>query len=110
MTAQAAINEVNNVLPHNFDNNLLLTWINRIERTASVEIEGMECDAIGDISENDLEKPLRIPDPYSVIYVLFLQCMIAISLGEFDRYSNIYGIFNASWSDYAKWHLRKRGK
>lgn len=108
MTVQAAINEANATIPHNLDNSLLITWINRVERTASVEIEGMECDEINDVTENDLEETLRIPDPYSVIYVLYLQCMISIALGEFDRYANIYGIFNSSWSDYAKWRLRKR--
>ncbi len=108
MTAQAAISEVNAVLPHNYDNNLLIIWINRIERTVAVEIEGLECDAISDITESKLNTVLRIPDPYSVIYVLYLQCMIYLSLGEYDRYANLNELFNSAWRDYAKWYLRTK--
>lgn len=108
MTAQAAINEVNAVLPHNFDNSLLLIWLNRIERMASVEIEGLECNAISDIEENEINTALRIPDPYSVIYVLYLQCMIYLFLGEYDRYANLNELFNSAWKDYAKRYVRNK--
>lgn len=108
MTPQSAIKETNLTLPNSLDEELFLIWINRIERMASVEIENLRCDSITDLTINDLNKELRIPDPFSVIYPLHLMCMIYLSLGEYDNYTNIYGLFNSAWNDYAKWYVRNK--
>ena len=110
MTAKNAIDEVNAVLPHNFDNSLLITWLNRIEKTAAVEIEEKALDPEPAITEaNQATRTLSIPEPYAFIYPLYLQCMIYLMLGEYDRYSNLNGFFNTVWGDYAKRYLKSKG-
>ena len=107
MTAEKAIYEAGAMVPHSIETGLLLTWLDRLERYASVEVEGLECDTIKDLKEEELGSKLRIPDPYSWVYPLYLQCMIHLAMGEYDRYSAVNQTFNNAFDDYSKWYMRR---
>ena len=108
MTANQVFDEVGLTLPNTIEQKLLLIWLNRLEQYAAVEIEGLDCHSISAISSNDTDNPLRIPDPYSSVYPLYLQCMIHLAMGEYDRYTAMYKFFNTAYSDYAKWYQRNK--
>ena len=65
-------------------------------------------EEISDIEAAGLNRKLRIPDPFSSIYILYLQCMIHLALGEYDKYSSLYAFYNSAFEDYAKWYMRNR--
>lgn len=106
MKIHEAITEMGNMIPdHNVSEDLLFTWLSRIEGLVVAEIHRGKSANTKYTKEHN-EVSLIVPDPYSVIYPLYLQTMAYLYLGEYDRYNHLNSVFNNAWSDYAKYHIR----
>ena len=106
MKVNEAITELGKMIPdHNISEDLLLIWLSRIEGLVLAEIH-RKADTDIRYTEGSAEASLAAPDPYSVIYPLYLQTMAYLYLGEYDRYNYLNSVFNSAWSDYAKFYIR----
>ena len=110
MQIKEALTEAGMMIPdHNISNELLYIWLSRIEGLVLSEIIRSPSPNIR-YTEESINETLRVPDPYSVIYPLYLQTMIFLHLGEYDRYNYLNSVFSAAWSDYAKHYIRSNSK
>ena len=105
MKAKDAITEAGLMIPdHNVNEELLYIWLTRVE--------GLVCNEITRKAQaekiSDGEHQLLVPDPYSSVYPLYLQTMIYLYLGEYDRYNYLNSLFEAAWMDYAKHYIRNK--
>ena len=106
MKIKEAITETGMMIPdHGIKEELLYIWLSRVEALVSAEIK-KEPPREAEYSAEDGELTLGVPDPYSVIYPLYLQTMIYLYLGEYDRYNYLNSVFSGAWSDYAKYYIR----
>jgi len=99
-----AINEAGLMIPdHNVNEELLYIWLNRVQGLVGSLISEKELPRL----QSELDE-LAVPEPYSALYPLYLQTMIYLYLGEYDRYNYLNSLFEASWSDYAKYYIRNK--
>ena len=91
---------------HNVPEALLYLWLARVEEFVYVRIR-LE-DAEKEFTHEDDGVELSVPDPFSVIYPLYLQTMIYLYLGEYDRYNYLCTCFDRAWSDYGKHYVRTK--
>lgn len=89
-------NEISDVLKYR--------WINDVEGRVLCEIHKLSPSAVKTvISEDDV---LSVPEPYTVLYVLFLVSMIEFARGNYSNYSRLSVEFEKSLEIYAKWFIR----
>ena len=110
MKIKNAISETGMMIPdHNVSAELMYIWLARLEGLVRTEIKKeipVEEILFG---EEDNERELSVPDPYSAVYPMYLQTMIYLYLGEYDRYNYLNSLFSTLWSDYAKYYVRTKG-
>ncbi|MBE6544007.1 MAG: hypothetical protein E7675_06360 [Ruminococcaceae bacterium] len=109
MKIKEALTETGMMIPdHNICEELLYIWLSRVEGLVITRIMGGDGADIKYTPEEN-EGVLRVPDPYSAIYPLYLQTMIYLYLGEYDRYNHLNQAFSSAWSDFAKHYIRTKG-
>ncbi len=91
---------------HNVPIELLYLWLARVEELVYIRIR-LEKAEKKYTPDDDLTE-LSVADPYSVIYPLYLQTMIYLYLGEYDRYNYLCTCFERAWSDYGKHYVRTK--
>ena len=107
------INYVNGVKPHNFDNNVLIRWINEIEGRIQTEIYLIDVHEItlyewddtwtNERKAQELGKELLVGAPYDNIYTTYLTAEIDNANGEYNRYENTKEQFNRVFGQYSRW-------
>ena len=108
MKVKDAINEAGMMIPdHNAPQELMYLWLTRVEGLVYMQIMSEKAQAV--FTPDEGEAVLSVPDPYSAIYPLYLQTMIYLYLGEYDRYNYLNSCFEKAWSDYAKHYVRTKG-
>ena len=107
MKVKEAINEAGMMIPdHNAAPELLYLWLTRAEGLVYMQIRSEKAKKA--FAPEDDEAELSVPDPYSAIYPLYLQTMIYLYLGEYDRYNYLSACFERAWNDYAKYYVRTK--
>ena len=51
----------------------------------------------------DKDTELLLSPPHTAVYRYWLQSMIDFENGEYDKYQNTSGMFNAAWSAFVAW-------
>ena len=107
MKVKQAISEAGLMIPdHNVSAELLHIWLSRVEGEVFAIVRDDEREVV--FSEGDGESVLSVPDPFSAIYPLYLQTMIYLYLGEYDRYNYLNSLYESARSEYAKYYLRTK--
>lgn len=56
--------------------------------------------------QTDMDTVTLIPEPYSIIYLRWLESCLDYMQGEMDRYNNSSAAFNQAYSEFSAWYTR----
>ena len=101
MTIKNVIDRVDSVKPNGFSNADKMEWLAELEGKIQTEIFLLPLDEL--VKPANMTDELLVPYPYDSIYSFYLQAMIDLHNGEYDRYDNTYAVFNEKWKEYVKW-------
>ena len=106
MTVQEVLTEVEELKPHQYDDSVLIRWLNDLESKIHKQIlsnyvyeEGLE--EYIPLSEDDMERELCIKEMYTDVYKFYLFAMIDFHNGETARYQNSYIMYNSAYQEFA---------
>ncbi len=100
------ISIVDELKENEINEEIKMFWINEVEWRISGEIFKRK---IGEFKELvSFSDELSVPEPYSRLYVLYLDAMIAFSKGEYDTYFTVIAEFEKVFSEYARFVIRNR--
>lgn len=104
MTVSELFAYVDHVKQNAFTDSDKLVWLNEIEARIQTEVmlrwQGeMEQYTLPE----DKDTELLLSPPHTAVYRYWLQAMIDFENGEYDKYQNTSGMFNAAWSAFVAW-------
>ena len=100
------ISIIDELKENEINDEIKLFWINEVEGRISGEIlkrKSGEFKSLVSFSDE-----LSVPEPYSRLYVLYLDAMIAFSKGDYDAYYTVTAEFEKAFSEYARFVIRNR--
>lgn len=110
MRIDELLTNVCEVKPNQYQDNILIDWINSVEGRIVKEVfethEQKEPVVFNGYSENDMDAELLVEAPYTDLYKYYLFAMIDFANGETDKYENSMIMFNNSYSEYKAWYNR----
>ena len=105
MTANKAIEIIDNVKPNSYSEEDKLRWINELD--GMVQRLVIQSDEVTQYSfPDDMDRELLIPAPYDNVYSLYLAAQIDYHNREFSNYNNAVMMFEARYSEYKKDYIR----
>jgi len=111
MTIQDVLARVAELKPSQYTEEQLVRWISVLELIAYEEVvQWHAVDAERPSAydpEEDMDTELRIPDPYSEVYIHWLIAQIDYHNGDMARYQNSMIAYNSAYSTYADWYNRQ---
>lgn len=60
----------------------------------------------GYTDETPLDTALLVPEPWSGLYIRWLEAKIDYQSEEYDKYNNSVAAYNAAYEEFAKWYHR----
>ena len=104
MTVNQAITRLRSIKPTQFDDATLVGWISEVEEKIYHENTCWHEEACGTAPwpydpVEDLDTELVIPEPYSVVYLRYLEAQMDYYNGEFVRYANSMTMYNTALSE-----------
>lgn len=117
MTVNELITMVGELKPHQFEDNVLIGWLNTVEEKLMNEVFCMreEDERITALNyskydeKTSMDTELLAPDPYTDLYKYYLFSMIDFTNEEMDRYTNSMLMFNNSWQEFVNYWYRTHG-
>lgn len=118
MKVKDAIEKTNQLKSNAYSEEDMSVWLSELENYAIESIfnraTGEDREKVSYSYEEDGEKELMIPDPYSEIYIYYLAAKIDLWNKELDSYNNNTSMYNAAYasfaSKYRRDHLPKQTK
>lgn len=116
MTVQEVLTEVEELKPHQYDDSMLIRWLNDLETKIYREILSnyvyeTELEEYVPLTEEDMMRELCIKEIYTDVYKLYLFAMIDFYNNETARYQNSHVMFNVRYQDFANyWNRTHRHK
>ena len=114
MTLNEIITLVGELKPNQFEDTVLIGWINAIEgklvrevfcmREEDERIQSLKYSKYDELTDMDTE--LLVPDPYTDLYKYYLFSMIDLTNEETDRYTNSMIMFNNSLQEFVNYWYR----
>jgi hypothetical protein len=103
--------QVNKIKPNAFDDNTLLTWLNRIEAMIQTEIMKIESEKVKQYTlPESIEKELILTPPHDQCYELYISAQIDIAQQEYASYQNTMVLFNNAFNEMKKYYIQKKKK
>lgn len=87
--------------PNQYDYGKYIEWLNDLEGRIFVELFPEE--EFIHIYEDDLERELKVKEPYANLYKYYIFSMIDFANQEMDRYGNSSAMFNRAYQEYANY-------
>lgn len=111
MTINEAIGKLRDIKPTQYTNDVLVGWISEVEQKIWHESICWHEETNGTPPwpyhpEEDLDTVLLIPEPYSNVYIRYLEAQIDYHNGELVRYGNSMTMYNVALSEYTDWYNR----
>ena len=107
MTRSEVLAFVQSVHPHEFEDAVMLRWLDELEKKVTVELHGRLA------REKRVPAPmvdqLSVASPYDKIYWTYLLAMIELAKGTPESYELASAVFKEAWSDYARYVQRLCG-
>ena len=103
-TMNTVIEYVDGVKPNAYSDDDKYRWINTLEGLVSREV--FNEDAPSYKLPDDADKTLRVAEPYSDIYHLYVSAMIDFYNREYNDYNNAILMFQERLEQYKAWHIR----
>ena len=107
-TINSVIESVRVLRNNTFDDSLLAKWIWELEQKVVTEV--YDGDSPGVLPPvTDWDDDLTIGGQYESLYEIYLISKIDFALQEYEAYNNDVIAFNAAFTDFKKWYIRKHG-
>lgn len=111
MTIAEAIERIDDLKPNNYTQHDKIVWLNQVDLLIKREIidtheDGEDIEFSGYDDETNIETPLLVGDPYSTLYISWLETKIDYSNGEYAKYNNSATVFNTDYQNYERWYNR----
>lgn len=114
MTIIGAINRADSLKPNGYTQDDKVYWLSTLDGMVMTQVldkyltEEEKAKFNGYTPETDLTTKLLVNEPYSDMYLLWLQSRIELYDGEIDRYNNTMQTFSGIWSDFEKFITRTK--
>lgn len=111
MTISEAINKIDALKQNTFSQQDKIEWLSALDGIIKREIIDTHKNANmitfdGYDKDTDLDTKLLVPAPYDDIYIKWLEAQIDYYNGEIGKYSNSKTMFNAAYSNFARYYNR----
>lgn len=111
MTIKEAINRIDEHLHNTYSQESKITWLSRVDRMVYIHIisthEGSELVSFSGYNENtDMDTELLVPEPFSELYIRWMEAQIHYSNGEYNKYNNAILMFNTEYESYGNYYNR----
>ena len=100
MTRNEVITFVRQIKPHDFENDVMLHWLDELEKKISVEIHQRYTRTDG--TDGLLPDQLIVQSPYDRVYWTYLVAMIDFVTGSDDTYERSLIAFKEAYAEYAR--------
>lgn len=108
MKIREAIAQHDAARPNAIDRAIKIAWLSLVDHYVKREIidthEGWENIKFEGYGAGDDDKALLVPEPYSELYVYFLEAKTQYEQGDMMRYSNAMSLYNQSMQEFARWY------
>ena len=111
MTINEAINRLRDIKPNQFADDVLVSWISDVE--AKIFHENIVWHEDTNQTppwpyhpEEDKDMVLLIPEPYSGVYLRYMEAQIDYYNGEYVRYANSMTMYNVALSEWVDFYNR----
>lgn len=110
MKIQELFNYVASVKPHAFPDTALLMWLNELEGRVQLDIFLLALKEIISYAwPDDADTELLVSNPHTAMYRYWMQAMIDLENGEYNKYQNTLELFNNAWNEFACWFAETQG-
>lgn len=111
MTINEAINKLRDIKPNQFADDVLVGWLSEVEQKVFLENivwhVGVEAELPAPYHpEDDKDTILLIPEPYSGVYIRYMEAQIDYYNGDYPRYANSMTMFNTALSEWVDYYNR----
>ena len=109
MTVKECIQTIRNNSPNEFKEEDIAKWLYELDLTVQNEIINTHKGEKSDISFDDYKNKtatLLVSEPYSEMYIYWIQAKADYFTGETDRYNNSYSMFNMAYHNFANFYNR----
>ncbi|MBQ3064548.1 MAG: hypothetical protein IJC99_07115 [Clostridia bacterium] len=107
MTRNEVITFVRQIKPHDFENEVMLRWLDELEQKIATEIHQKYTRDNG--LQGLLPDQLSVPVPYDRVYWTYLLSMIDFVSGSSDTYERSLAVFQEAYGEYARAVQRASG-
>lgn len=111
MTINEAITRLRDIKPNQYGDDVLVGWLSEVEAKIFHENIAWHKDTNQTPPwpyhpEEDKDTELLIPEPYSSVYIRWLEAQIDYYNGEYARYANSMTMYNVALSEYVDFYNR----
>ena len=104
MTINEALALVDEIRPNQYDDNVKIQWLSKLDAKIFKEVvsthEDAAIDEFNGYTVNDMDAQLLVDDAYADLYNDYLFAMIDYSNQELDSYNNAMLMFEAKYNDF----------
>lgn len=110
MTIRELFDYIMFVKPHLFSETVLAMWLNELEGRVQLDIYLLAPAELKSYElPEDENTELLVSLPHTGIYRYWLEAMVDLERGEYQKYQNTMEAFNAAWNEYACWFAETQG-
>lgn len=110
MKIKEAINLVDSLKHNTYALEDKVEWLSRLDLMVKNHIldthEGEAVMFTGYDSTTDLQTVLLVPEPYTEVYLRWMEAQIDYHNGEYQKYNNAIEMFNAAYQNYRNHYNR----
>lgn len=111
MTINEAISRADRACHNTIPQPEKIYWLSELDGIIKLEIidthEGGEAvEYKGYTEDTPLDTVLIVPEPWSGLYIKYLEMRIAYAHAEYDKYNNATLAYNNAYEAFAKWYNR----
>lgn len=106
MTIQQALDRADEIKPNAIPSTTKTAWLASLDGRIAANIFLMSVPDIRNFSYSypeDADVELLVYPPHDELYPLYLAAKIDEANGEYDKYANSSAIYNAAYTDFARW-------
>lgn len=105
MTVKEAIDKIDQLKPNAFSEEEKVAWLSELDGLVQREIFAGRGDSAADFTGYDAgtpgTTPLLVPEPYTAVYLHWLESKIDYWNGELNKYNNASAMFNLAYQRFA---------
>ena len=111
MTILEAINAINKRKPNTFEDSEIVGWLSELDSKIKLKIidthEGAEKVSFTPYgAETPSDTVLLVPEPFSCVYLSWLESCMDYANGEYDKYNNAMDMFHTAYEGFKNYYNR----